>query len=378
MRSRRGAYFHPHLGVAWQLSTIIFLSGMQARVWGSYAQFKGKNSPFLFTFAPMCWFPLWLAGWLASWALAVSKASLATHESGLAGVVSSPRFLNVHFLVGPVLALTAVLVASIKIYVYFHRLAVAMGHAVGSIERLASTWTPNESAVSTLATLKSEVGPSIERFFNSGNRVAFWFQISWRIWFALALYLNIVICSVAFVHIRWIKENIIHPLVDGTSTSRRKRIRGSLLTLSLAVFCVAGTGFTFCGLSGWLAFSEVQGPSAGQEVVRIQLLLGLVYELFSYIFVVFGLLGSAIFFTPAATGVSSESSGSRGKGSKSRTLAVNVEITRTTKVSHPESSHQPQSFRLALVAAREKVGIAQVLEESEESGRDDILKVSGD
>ncbi|KAL8290451.1 hypothetical protein RQP46_002709 [Phenoliferia psychrophenolica] len=332
LRSSRGTYLHPHLGIARQLCTVVFLTGLQVYVWALYYNYHGNANTFLTTFGALVYFPSWLGGWLAAWALGVSKASLTT-ASGVGGLLSRPGLVNVHFLSVPFISLAALCTCCGFTSTHFRRVFRHQEAVAVQLQMLSAAWNSSIPTATSLEVIHTTVAEGIDGVFCESDTVAQMFQRVWIAWFIIAAYLYLIFSIIAFLHFDYLRRHIITPV--HRASNHHHHLRRSLATLVLAVLSIAGIGFSFCGLAGWLAFGGADITSA-LSVVRLQTHLNL------WMFAVFGSIASAIFLLQS---VGNSSDGSRhtstsgnnagGKCTKSRTapLEINVEVVRTAHIS---------------------------------------------
>ncbi|KAL8290449.1 hypothetical protein RQP46_002707 [Phenoliferia psychrophenolica] len=194
LRSSRGAYLHPHLSNAWLISTVIFLAGLQVYITGFYlgATRKGGRAPFMTTWATAVYYPSWIGGWVAMWALSVSKASVSDPSSRISAFLSSPLFLNVHFLFVPLLFFVPLAVACATATRAFEDGNAANAMGIAGLQTLAPTWSPTSNRNETLQLLLDTVGPPLAKVFERSDETARWIQSTWIISFVWFCYLNIV------------------------------------------------------------------------------------------------------------------------------------------------------------------------------------------
>ena len=174
------------------------------------------------------------------WALSVSKAALVTSSRGIRGVISSPRFMNAHFLVVPPLAFAAVATCCGINSRHFGRVFTAIKRISGELDGLASTWNPSTPAADIMELLYSRVAPGYQQLFKESDIVAGLFQDVWIVHFVLAAYLYLVsscfkargkgssqtrqvITIVAFLHLKYLRETILDPLHHGTRSNRDRK-----------------------------------------------------------------------------------------------------------------------------------------------------------
>ncbi|KAL8278885.1 hypothetical protein RQP46_008756 [Phenoliferia psychrophenolica] len=331
LRTPRGRYIHPHLGISWQISTVVFLTGLQVYVWQLYFEYHGKASTFLSTFGALTYYPSWLGGWLA----------------GVEGFITRPGVLNAHFIIVPFLVLASIATCCGIAAEHFQHVFQGYFRVTMQLESLAAGW--NASATNTAEVVESTVAPLIKDAFKESDLLARSFQRIWRAWFIIAVYLYLIFSIIAFVHFNYIRLHILVPIRQVATSGHDRHLRRSLATLVLAVLCIAGIGFSFCGLAGWLAFGG-EGVNSALNVIRLQTHLNL------WTFAAFGTIASTIFLIQSTltasetTGRSSQSaSGSKNSRSRNAPLEINIDIVRATYVSRPEPAFQssPRQFTLA-------------------------------
>ncbi|KAL8279866.1 hypothetical protein RQP46_007716 [Phenoliferia psychrophenolica] len=273
----RGSYLHPHLGISWQLCTVVFLAGIQAYLWGVYALLVGRDNPFLTAYGPLAWYASWLSGWLAMWALSVSKASLLRDPRGLRHLLSTPYFLNTFFVLVPLVTFFTITLACSFSMFYWSRIKTGLSETESILAELAERWDPNASRTTVLVQIRETIGPALRGAFDGTERLSWWFSFTWIVWFWASLFLYLIISIVGFLHLRYIRDHLFAPLVAhsrDTSNDRHREIRCSLYALSLAVFCIGGIGLSFTTLAGVLGFGRDSIENLNDNL-RLRTLLGL-------------------------------------------------------------------------------------------------------
>ncbi|KAL8277810.1 hypothetical protein RQP46_009793 [Phenoliferia psychrophenolica] len=173
--------------IAWQMATVVFLTGLQVYVWGLYFNYEGRGVDFMTTFGAMCYYPSWLGSWLAAWALCVSKASLATTSShGAEGFMSRPAVLNAHFIGVPILTISAILICCGITHLHYGRVFAANVAVMTELGTLALGWDASISAATTTEVLHTTIASLIQEIFLESDVVAAMFQRIWLAWFVIS------------------------------------------------------------------------------------------------------------------------------------------------------------------------------------------------
>lgn len=117
------------------------------------------------------------------WALSVSKALLVKSPSGVPGFLSSPHFLNAHFIIIPTLNFSGILFCCIKFGQQYSGQAQSLRLVLGELGVLDVACTPTTLTSETAGVIQQSITPLVQKIFELISGMDKWFATIWTVWF---------------------------------------------------------------------------------------------------------------------------------------------------------------------------------------------------